>query len=274
MAPMDVGAILRRARIGAAIGLWSSLFPLAAAAQTPQRPLPQSAGIIVSNTGSYESLYGQPVYYSLELLAGLNGSADPLAPANRSVVTRGVYVAQAGPRLCTKDGNHCLALVPVPELASDVAFQNESHAGEEMEVTGAFQGRSILFWQCVGAAPATQRKGAKDVPLEWLVHDPERFAGRTVVARGSFRGRNLFAEMPDGSARTPQDWVLGDGPFFVWVTGRAPRGGGFSLDPASRAEAKHRLEVEGRVEPVNGLVYLRAKSVRLIGREDAEEETP
>jgi len=258
----------------AAGGLLLVFGVLPAAAQTPQRPLPQSAGLFVANTGSYESLYGQPVYYSLELLAGLTGSADPLALPNKSVVTRGVYVAQAGPRLCTKDGNHCLALVPVPEIASDVAFQNESHAGEEMEVTGAFQGRSILFWQCVSAAPATQRKGAKDVPLEWLIHDPERYSGRTVVARGSFRGRNLFAEMPDGSARTPQDWVLGDGPFFVWITGRAPRGSGFDLDASNRAEAKHRLEVEGRVESVNGLIYVRAKSVRLIGREDADEAAP
>ena len=238
----------------------------AAPAQTPQHPLPLSGGLYITNTGPYESQYGQPVYYSLELLISLTGSSDPMAPAGKSVITRGTYVVQAGPRLCTPDGNHCVLLQPVPDLASDFGFQREAHAGETMEVTGAFLGGSILFWRFAEAEPATQARDAKDTPLEWLVQDPRRFAGRTVVARGSFRGRNLFAEMPDGSARTAQDWVLGDGPFFVWVTGRPPRGKGFALDLLSRADAVQLLEVEGRVEEVNGLVYMKASAIRLIGR--------
>jgi hypothetical protein len=266
--PASAGPEARRVRgAGTALAVLSAALVVGpAGAQTPQRPLPQGTGIIIANTGSYESQYGQPVYYSLELLATLTGSADPMAPAGRSVVTRGVFVAQAGPRLCTPDGNHCVGLEPVPEMAGDFAFQKESHAGATMEVTGAFLGGSILMWRFVGAEPATQARDAKDIPLEWIVRDPRSYAGRTILARGSFRGRNLFAEMPEGTARTPQDWVLGDGPFFIWVTGRPPRGKGFTLDPASRADAVHRLEVEGRVEEVNGLVYLKAGGVRLIGR--------
>lgn len=245
-------------------------------AQTPTAPLPQSAGLIVANTGNYESIYGQPVYYSLELLSGLNGSPDAMAPSNKSVITRGVFVVHPNPRLCTADGNHCLHLEPVPEMSRDFLFQAESRAGDLMEVTGAFQGTQILMWSFMAGQAPPRAADAKDVPLEWLIHDPQRFAGRTILARGSFRGRNLFAEMPAESALTAEDWVLADGPFFVWITGKGPRGRGFALDPQSRADAVQRLEVEGRVDVKNGLVYVRAKDVRLIGRAGARtaEDAP
>ena len=54
--------------------------------------------------------------------------------------------------------------------------------------------------------------------------------------------------------------------FFVWVTGKAPKGKGFALDLERRSDAAYRLEVEGRTEVRDGLVYLRAREVRLLGR--------
>ena len=91
-----------------------------------------------------------------------------------------------------------------------------------------------------------------------------------MAASGTFRGANLFEDLPPESRRDPADWVLKDGPFSIWVTGKAPKGRGWSLDPRQRSECRWRLEVKGRVEIAGGYVYLRATSVALVGRAKPE----
>ncbi len=59
-----------------------------------------------------------------------------------------------------------------------------------------------------------------------------------------------------------------------WVTGRAPKGNGFSLDPRSRSDCEWRLEVTGKVETASRYVYLRAKGVALLRRETDEADEP
>jgi len=81
--------------------------------------------------------------------------------------------------------------------------------------------------------------------------------------------------MPGNSARGDDDWVLEEEGCFVWVTGQPPRGDGFSLRLDDRGAADYRLEVEGVVELEDGLVYLRASAVRLLGRHrDRGDEEP
>lgn len=87
--------------------------------------------------------------------------------------------------------------------------------------------------------------------------------GSTVHVTGQFRGRNLFGDLPAGSQRDPDDWVLKHDDTAVWVTGKAPRGKGWSLDPGYAGDSKRWLEVEGRLEVVNGVGYLRASKVAL-----------
>ena len=99
---------------------------------------------------------------------------------------------------------------------------------------------------------------------------PKGGEGRIVTASGVFRGSNLFDDLPAESRRHASDWVLKDGPFSIWVTGKAPKGNGFSLDPRSRSDCHWRLEVGGKVETAGGYVYLRAKSVTLVRRERDE----
>jgi hypothetical protein len=65
--------------------------------------------------------------------------------------------------------------------------------------------------------------------------------------------------------------VLQDGPFSIWVTGKAPKGQNFSLDPRSRSDCIYRLSVTGVIETDNNDVYLRAKAVELLGRAKNEE---
>jgi hypothetical protein len=105
--------------------------------------------------------------------------------------------------------------------------------------------------------------------------DPARYAGKKVTIRGQFRGRNLFGDLPAGSQRSREDWVLKDGAQALWVMGKAPRGKGFSLDLDYRGDAVRWLEVAGRAEVANGIVYLRASKVALASPPALEaEEAP
>jgi len=83
-----------------------------------------------------------------------------------------------------------------------------------------------------------------------------------VTVTGVFRGANLFEDLPPESRRDESDWVLQDGPFSIWVTGKAPKGKGFALDPRSRSDCRYRLEATGKVSTANGFIYLRASSLQ------------
>lgn len=102
--------------------------------------------------------------------------------------------------------------------------------------------------------------------LAELVRNGELKSGTEVTVTGVFRGRNLFGDLPTASERSADDWVLQDGAFAAWVTGKRPSGKGWSLDPASRGDARWRVEVVGKVEVVGGVAYVRASKVSLAGR--------
>jgi hypothetical protein len=89
----------------------------------------------------------------------------------------------------------------------------------------------------------------------------ERLPGKTTRILGQFRGRNLFGDLPAGSARGKDDWVLKDGETAMWVMGKAPKGDGWKLDLDYKGDSKTWLEVEGKLETVNGITYLKASRV-------------
>ena len=64
-----------------------------------------------------------------------------------------------------------------------------------------------------------------------------------VTVRGQFRGENLFGDLPSASRRRSADWVIKDDVFAVWVTGKKPKGPGWSLDAGP--EARHRQVAAG-----------------------------
>ena len=106
------------------------------------------------------------------------------------------------------------------------------------------------------------KKAALTMAYE-ILENPAEYAGKTVRIRGQFRGRNLFGDLPAGTERSRDDWVLKDGDRALWVTGKAPRGKGFSLDPAYKGDGVRWLLVAGKPEVANGIVYLRASKVIL-----------
>lgn len=90
--------------------------------------------------------------------------------------------------------------------------------------------------------------------------------GKPVRALGLFRGANLCKDLPETSRRDPADWVLHTSEGPVWVTGRAPAGKGFRLDPAYRGDTTRWLEVSGKVLIVDNVRYLKASKVSMIPR--------
>lgn len=97
-----------------------------------------------------------------------------------------------------------------------------------------------------------------------LANPPARGRKQSVVLRGQFRGRNLFGELPASSRRRPTDWVLKDGETALWVTGKEPRGKGWTLDPDYEGDAVRWLEVTGTAEVVDGVLYLEASRIELV----------
>lgn len=178
---------------------------------------------------------------------------------------------------------HCIGVTPVEEMFQFFLEQGRAWFHRKVEVIGAIDQVGELrdpscpcyafrVWKVELFEETVQRSGRAAPTLETLVRGPEAAAGRTITVQGTFRGANLFEDLPPETRRRPGDWVLKDGPFSIWVTGRAPKGEGFSLDPASRSECDWRLEVTGRVETAARYVYLRAKSVALLRRERDEAD--
>ena len=125
--------------------------------------------------------------------------------------------------------------------------------------------QSITFWKIGdltdlrGVLPGSQ----EILTLEALVFNPGPLVNRKVRVLGQFRGRNLYGDLPAKSERSPLDWVIKDGAYAVWVVGKSPKGSGWSLDVTLKSDTGRWMEVTGKPETVDGVVYLRALGVHL-----------
>jgi len=92
---------------------------------------------------------------------------------------------------------------------------------------------------------------------------PERYADQHVTVKGQFRGRNLFGDLPqappDGNAS--RDFIIRSADAAVWVTGKQPKGRGFSFDVTSRLDTQRWVEVSGTVKWERGLVSIVAEQL-------------
>jgi hypothetical protein len=113
-------------------------------------------------------------------------------------------------------------------------------------------------------------KGPAGTFVRDVLENPAEYAGKKVSLRGQFRGSNLFGDLPPATQRSRSDWVLKDGDTALWVTGKAPRGRGWALDPSYKGDAVRWLEVVGQAQVANGVVYLQASKVALSSARDVE----
>jgi len=212
------------------------------------------------------TMYGGPDHFwllreggaSVLLICGSGVNASDLDEARgRRVRARGIVRAIREKRFVRgPDGRQIdldliedPGLPPLPSPAFDQGMPRVSLtllALEDREYDNSFERRAL--------GSGRDRGSASDLTTQ---------VGRTITIVGQFRGRNLFADLPAASARTKEDCVLKDGDAAMWITGKAPKGEGFKLALDAKADCRHWLEVQGRVEIVDDLVYIRARRVSL-----------
>jgi len=267
---------------------------------------PQGGRVAVSNSnrdvGRYEAMYGKPEFRALDDLTSRPwptrrairtvGRLEPIPGRGRrggdSKASDGIASewdnAYALYRICAEP-MICLALVPVEEMQSGLDTAAHAWLHQQVEVIGAIDKLDLpgidprtaptvfLIWSVFEAPDRPTRKtedGAAGSSLEPLVRYPKGAEGRVVTVSGTFRGSNLFEDLPPESRRRSDDWVLKDGPFSIWVSGKPPRGKGWSLDPQSRSDCTWRIEATGKVESVGGILYLRPSQLLLKARAKPE----
>jgi len=284
MAPSPSKASLAALLTGVVL---ATLGPLASAqpvkvpppVKPPQR---ERTGVSATNAdiSKYEALYGTPEEIPLEEVIRMLQRGERFT---HSVRTRGRFedpgsgaAARSRPTYALCEGPRCLSPVrPAEEVAHAFEVASESFRARELDIVGAFESGEFLFWSYTLASSDSNPRGpGGGLTLEALVNQKAPFGNRDVTVRGQFRGRNLFGDLPTGSGATPADWVISDGPFYAWVTGKPPKGPGFSLDPASRADCAFWLVVEGRPEKHGEVVVLRARRIQFLGRSPGRPSGP
>ncbi len=272
--------------------LVSMVFSAAGRAQEIRPPMQQRERYqIGGDLSRYESLYGKPEFRAIDEEMGrpwpkmqnirtvaILMSAQPGDPAAAAASAGRVVeysTSYATHLLCGQ--RYCLGVRPVEEMADVFAAEGRTWFYRPVEVIGAVDNvgdprdpscpcYAFRVWSAHVVADSDRPRGAPGSDLETLVRNPVAAAGKTITVHGTFRGANLFSDLPPETRRQPSDWVLKDGAFSIWVTGRPAAGKGFSLDPSSRSDCDWEVEVLGKVETAGGYLYLRAKSVALVRR--------
>jgi len=260
----------------------------------------------MSSGSRYEDNYGPPIDVSLADIASGMGSYQ-----KRTVRTQGDLESLGSCNDCfrLRDGGAEVLIVPVPEISDDLRYL----MGRRVEVVGLVrelperqqvlrcgpqskcddpmlpalpdrQGHpdwphnSITIWSVSDAS--RDDSGAKVKPLETsleaLVTKPGKRDGQLVRVVGSFRGRNLYGDLPVKSQRSRSDWVIKDDLYAVWVTGKKPKGSGWELDANAKRDTGRWMEVVGRPLTRDGITYLQAREVLLTKapKENAEVAAP
>lgn len=227
-----------------------------------------------AQVSEYEMRYGPTIDVSVDSLLDM-----PERYEGRAVRTRGTFELiltgsqQAYGYRGTFGGY--LRVVPRQEIAGPFEREARRWAGREVEVTGSVEygqssssgGQAAVFLYIWGYLGPPEEKDKRPVSaettLEDLVTKPEKFDGKTVSVRGQFRGENLFGDLPSASRERSSDWVIKDDVFAVWVTGKKPKGSGWSLDASLKRDTGKWLQVVGRVRARRGAVTIEALEVML-----------
>jgi hypothetical protein len=243
------------------------------AIRTAVRTLEETVG---KRSGSLDrtSLSGATIAASIKELMDSPGDYDA-----RSIRTTGrldVVSRDNGQYLLFADEFSVLIRPDGPATATRLKAEADRLKGQEVEVIGSFRRLTtqqrlrrgtpeyvISFWT-YESTERRRREAASAPPLtmQGLTTANPLPAG-TVRVVGKFRGSNIFGDLPAPSRLQKSDWVIKDDLYALWVTGKSPEGDGWKLDPTRERDSIHWVEVVGRVEERNDVVYLRADVVSL-----------
>ncbi len=120
----------------------------------------------------------------------------------------------------------------------------------------------VLHVTSGAAAPAVA--GSTLPSLRRIALEPERYAGQKVSVIGQFRGRNLYADLPEAPTTSERhDFVLRSLDAALWVTGVRPRGPTFNFETTRRVDTGRWVRVAGTVRAGRGLAWLEGTSIEL-----------
>jgi len=233
----------------------------------------------------YDVQYGKPVDVSLSDLA-----LNPEMYESRAVRTTGrlertfdnqdVYIL--------RDLNAAATIIPVQDVRAPFESEARTWMGQIIEITGVVTARMstggnvadrapvyITFWKYLGPESKESKENlakASELTLEALLSQPGKRDGQTIRVTGQFRGRNLYGDLPSRSERDSDDWVIKNDLYAVWVSGKKPKGSGWSLDAGLKRDTGKWIEVVGRPVTVNGITYIRALDIKLTGPPSANAQ--
>lgn len=193
----------------------------------------------------------------------------------QSVLLRGEFVEHESQLVLRSDTAQLALLNPAQAKKGPVEVRGQLIDVGRLEPDDARLGeyvrrRAAPAWPIPGAELVLNVTGVVEAPtaatpsVRNLALEPWKFEGQKVTITGSFRGRNLFGDLPDAPGKGRYDFVLGgtEGA-AVWVVGLQPRGRGFDLNVDRRSDSSRWLQVTGVVGRARGLVTLTATAMAL-----------
>jgi hypothetical protein len=235
-------------------------------------PAPESRGDRVAGDVLYQALHGDP-----EVVAAGELLDAPGRFVGRAIRTRGrLERLDAGAHaFALSTGRGRVLLTLEPQAAAATIANAEAWKGKAVEVEGLFHrgiedsaeaSYALRAWlvQDVAALPSAASRASANAPpvtLQDLVYGAGRYDGKLVRVRGTYRGSNVHRDLPEPSRKGARDWVLKDGHFAVWVTGREALANGGRETTDSPEETGAGLEVVGTPSTAMGVVRIAARAV-------------
>ena len=236
-------------------------WPAAAADPAPDPP---AADVL------YQALHGEPEDMDAGRLLAAPGRFVGHAVRTRGRLER-PDPGQHAFELSAGQGRMLLRLEP--QAAAMTVAHADAWTGKAVDVEGFFfrdlqdspEASYVLRAWLVRPADATRTAasraaaGSPLLTLQDLVYGAGRHDGKLVRVRGTYRGSNVYRDLPEATRKGPHDWVLKDAHFACWVTGRDAYGGRSHQD--GTLETGVALEVVGTPTTSGGVVRIAAREV-------------
>jgi hypothetical protein len=219
----------------------------------------------------YQALHGDPEVVAAGQLLDATGRF-----VGRAIRTRGrLERLDAGAHaFALSTGRGRVLLTLEPQAAAATIANAEAWKGKAVEVEGLFHrgieaaeaSYALRAWlvQDVAALPSAANRASANAPLvtlQDLVYGAGRYDRKLVRVRGTYRGSNVHRDLPEPSRKGARDWVLKDGHFAVWVTGREALASGGRETTDLPEETGAGLEVVGTPSTAMGVVRIAARAV-------------
>jgi hypothetical protein len=218
-----------------------------------------------------DSIFGLQVDLPLEELVANHADFE-----SASVRTRGTLNVARGNRYELKGETETVQLLPTPATSQLLLSKAAAWKGQEVQIGGVFSRvqrrvnrdaaddpRFAVAVSSIEPVDGEYAGPARPVTIKEVTTNPP---GNDELVRviGRYRGSNMFGDLPSDSRRAIDDWVIKDGPFAVWVTGRKADRDGMNVGANAVRDSRLWVAVTGKIEERKGMVYLRARRIEAI----------